>query len=96
MKTEIKTMELYVSPMKERNIDKYGRQPNQCKCCGRLIKNTEYLSVNMGVDWLAYNTNEIETRNQINYFIGTDVEIQGSFSIGNDCAKKMKGFTFKN
>lgn len=91
---EIKTMELYVSPMKEKNMDKYGGQANQCECCGRLMKESEYLTVAMGVDWLAYNTNQIETRNQVNYFIGTDVEIQGIFPIGNDCAKKMKGFTF--
>jgi len=93
MKTEIKTMELYVSPMRERNIDKLGEFSNQCICCGKEVKG-QHKVVYMGIDWEAYNTTELELINGINYFVGTDVEIQGAFPIGNDCAKKMIGFTF--
>jgi len=93
MTTEIKTMELYVSPMRERNIEKYGYDFDTCECCGKTLKG-EYKMVYMGTDWKAYNTTELEERNGVDYFIGTDTEIQGTFPIGNDCAKKMKGFTF--
>jgi hypothetical protein len=44
------TMELYVSPAKERNIKKYGEHPNdeeQCICCGKLIKSDNPLHVHM-------------------------------------------------
>jgi hypothetical protein len=91
---EIKCIELYVSPMKERNIDKYGYDSEQCECCGKIIKSTDSKIVHMGTDWLAYNTIETELINGVEYIIGTDVETQGFFKIGNDCAKKMKGFTF--
>lgn len=91
---EIKKMELYVSPMKQRNIDKNGYDSDQCECCGRLMKDSEYLSVHMGTDWMAYNVDGVTITDGIAYITGTDVETQGFFKIGNDCAKKMKGFTF--
>ena len=94
-KSDVKTMELYVSPMRERNLDKYGEDTNQCISCGKLMKDSDRKYVCMGTDWEAYNTNEFEERDGINYFVGTDTEIQGFFPIGNDCAKKMKGFTFE-
>ena len=93
--SDIKTMELYVSPMRERNLDKYGEDTNQCISCGKLMKDSDRKYVCMGTDWEAYNTNESEERDGIDYFVGTDTEIQGFFPIGNDCAKKMKGFTFE-
>jgi hypothetical protein len=92
---DIKSMELYVSPMRERNLDKYGEDTNQCISCGKLMKDSDRKYVCMGTDWEAYNTNESEERDGIDYFVGTDTEIQGFFPIGNDCAKKMKGFTFE-
>jgi hypothetical protein len=91
---EIKKMKLYVSPMKERNIEKHGQRGNQCECCGRLMKDAEYLMVHMGVDWNAYNVGETTLINEVDFITGTNVESQGFFPIGNDCAKKMKGFTF--
>ncbi len=93
MKAEIKTMELYVSPMRERNIDKYGYDFDSCECCGKKLKG-EHKVVHMGCDWLAYNTNDVTIINGIPMITGTDMETQGTFPIGNDCAKKMKGFTF--
>ena len=94
MKTEIKKMKLYVSPVKERNIEKFGQRGNQCECCGKLMKEDNHLMVHMGVDWIAYNVGDTTTINEVDFITGTDVESQGFFPIGNDCAKKMKGFTF--
>jgi bacterioferritin-associated ferredoxin len=91
---EIKSMELYVSPMKQRNINKFGQVGNQCECCGKLMKDSDYLTVHMGVDWMAYNVGTTTVVDGVEFITGTDVESQGCFPIGNDCAKKMKGFTF--
>lgn len=93
MKTEIKTMELYVSPMRERNIEKLGEFSNQCICCGKEVKG-QHKVVYMGTDWMAYNTTIITRIKGLPFIADTGVEIQGAFPIGNDCAKKMKGFTF--
>ena len=94
MRAEIKTMELYVSPMRERNIDKYGYDSDSCECCGKKLKGDAYKVVHMGCDWRAYNTDDVTIINGISIIDGTDMETQGFFPIGNDCAKKMKGFTF--
>lgn len=93
MKTTKKTS-LYESPMKERNEEKYGLIDNQCICCGKPMKENNNLFVHMGTDWNAYNTNLTKIINGIGYIEGTNQETQGIFPIGNDCAKKMKGFTF--
>lgn len=92
MKTE--KMPLYESPMKERNEEKYGLICNQCICCGKPMKENNNLFVHMGTDWEAYNTNLTNVISGIEYINGTNIESQGIFPIGNDCAKKMKGFTF--
>jgi len=84
------TKTLYESPMKERNIEKYGEIINQCICCGKPMKNGEKLYVHMNTDWLAVNPSIDE--NQCKELTGA--ESQGCFPIGNDCAKKMIGFTF--
>ena len=93
--TTIKTMELYVSPMRERNLEKHGMHGDQCECCGRMMKPTESKMVHMGVDWMAYNTDQTTIIDGIEWINGTDMHSQGFFKIGNDCAKKMKGFTFE-
>ena len=93
MKT-IEKKPLYTSSVKERNIDKYGMQDLQCECCGKLMKDNESLFVHMGTDWNAYNVFESEIINGVEYIKGTTQQSQGCFRIGNDCAKKMKGFTF--
>jgi hypothetical protein len=92
---EIKSMELYVSPMRERNLDKYGYDSDSCECCGKKLNLDQSKSVHMGTDWMAYNTDDVTIIDGIAYITGTNVETQGFFPIGNDCAKKMNGFTFK-
>lgn len=94
MKKEIKSMQLYVSSVRERNLEKYGSRGDQCECCGKLMKSTDTKLVHMGVDWMAYNVEDTTIIDEIEYITGTDTESQGFFPIGNDCAKKMKGFTF--
>lgn len=91
---KIESKELYVSPMKQRNEEKYGLHGDQCICCGQLMRENEKLYVHMSVDGDAYNVFEEEIINGRIFIKGTDVESQGCFPIGNSCAKKMKGFTF--
>jgi hypothetical protein len=91
----IQCVELYQSPIRERNLDKYGHDTDQCICCGKPMKSGESLHVHMGTDWMAYNTKETNNVDGIEYISGTEKETQGFFRIGNDCAKKMKGFTFQ-
>lgn len=84
------TKELYESPMKERNEEKYGLQSEQCICCGKPMKLGEKLYVHMNTDWMAVNP----TIDEKDCEKLTGAESQGCFPIGNDCAKKMLGFTF--
>ena len=90
MTTNTITKELYESPMKERNEEKYGLLTEQCICCGKPMKKGEKLYVHMNTDWQAVNPTISETDCKEL----TGAESQGCFPIGNDCAKKMKGFTF--
>lgn len=84
------TKPLYESPMKERNEEKYGLLSDQCICCGKPMKQGEKLYVHMNTNWEAVNPTIDELQcEQI-----TGAESQGCFPIGNDCAKKMIGFTF--
>ena len=91
METQL-TKELYVSPIKEQNIERYGQHADMCECCGKRMKEGEGLWVHMNTDWLAVNP-LIVNENNIEELTGAGS--QGCFRIGNDCAKKMKGFTFK-
>jgi hypothetical protein len=85
------TMELYVSPMKERNEDKYGHLTDQCICCFKPMKEGEKLFIHMNTIGMAVNPNIVTEENCKEL---TGAESQGCFPVGNDCAKKMKGFTF--
>jgi hypothetical protein len=86
------TMELYVSPIKEKNEEKYGTNDNQCICCGKPMKNGLVDAVLMNESWDAVNPSFV---NGDNCFELTGSYPQGVFFLGADCAKKMKGFTFK-
>jgi hypothetical protein len=92
MKNQLsKTKELYESPIRERNLDKYGEITNQCICCGKPMKEGEKLYVHMNTDWMAV----CPTIDENECFELTGADSQGCFPIGNDCAKKMLGFTFR-
>ena len=84
------TKELYLSPAKDRNEEKYGLSADQCICCGKPMKQGERLYVHMNTHGMAVNHTIPEEK----CLELTGAESQGCFPIGNDCAKKMKGFTF--
>lgn len=80
--------ELYVSPMLERNLDKYGHLENQCICCGKPMKPNDQKHVHMNTNWMAVHPSISEEK----CLEMTGAESQGLFPIGNDCAKKMNEF----
>jgi hypothetical protein len=85
----MKTMQLYESPQKEVNEEKYGLLSDQCVCCGKPMKEGKKLYVHMNTDWLAVHPTILEEE-VLNI---TGSESQGFFPIGKACAKKMKDFT---
>ena len=88
------TIELYESPMKAKNEDKYGILSGpQCICCMKPIKNLDSaFTVHMNENWKVVHPSIDEQ----SCFIETDANSQGCFDVGPDCAKKMKGFVIKN
>jgi hypothetical protein len=87
------TKELYESPAKDKNVEKYGVIGNQCICCMKPLKENKIITwVHVNTDYMALNPKLINEENCIEL---TGAESQGCFKIGNSCAKKMKGFTFK-
>ena len=86
MKSLEKTCELYVSPIKERNIEKFGHVANQCECCGKIMTDGESKMVHMNTLWLVMENTILTDEDAVNH----GFESQGYFSIGNSCAKKMK------
>ncbi len=88
MKTLIQNLEidLYESPVYEKNIDKYGQTDFQCVCCARPLKaGDKYKMVHMSTNWKALHTSIIDAKDaEIN-----GLQSQGYFEIGNECAKKM-------
>ena len=90
MKKEQLTMPLYESPQKEANEEKYGLSINQCICCGKPMKDGEKLFVHINTAGSAVHPSISDTDCQKI----TGADSQGCFPIGNNCAKKMKGFTF--
>jgi hypothetical protein len=85
--------ELYKSPMKERNEDKYGHiQENQCICCFKPMKQGEVLWVHMNEAWKVMDNEKVTEENCGEL---TGANSQGCFPIGNSCAAKMpKRFSF--
>ena len=84
------TMVMYESPQKEQNMEKYGEITNQCICCGKPMKEGEKLFVHMNLAGLAVHPSITED----NCIELTGYQSMGCFPIGNNCARKMKGFTF--
>jgi len=82
------TKELYVSPMLDSNLDKYGQAEDQCICCGKPMKANDKKYVHMNTNWLAVHPSITDEK----CLEMTGAETQGMFPIGNECAKKMKGY----
>lgn len=87
------TKDLYISPMYDRNKEKYGDNENQCHCCKKPIKDIE------NSYWIHMNEGGLVLHNSINEancFELTNNNSMGCFPIGNECAKKIgKEFIFK-
>ena len=97
MKNNVQKMDLYKSPVREQNFEKYNHLENQCICCGKPLKSIESKFLHLDFESNAYNTTEtFVDENGIHIISGTNVQSAGAFQVGNDCAKKMKGFVFEN
>lgn len=85
--------ELYISPSKEANEEKYGHNQNQCICCAKPIKdisNSYWIHMNEGGDVLNNSINESTCEELTGY------RTMGCFPVGNECAKRFKkDFKFK-
>lgn len=88
------TIELYESPVKERNEVKYGTlSSEQCICCMKPIKDgASAFTVHMNIDWMVVHPSISEE----DCLELTGANTQGCFDVGPECAKKMKGFVTKN
>jgi hypothetical protein len=80
------TMELYQSP-----TSTFDGQHYECVCCGRELKEGHNQYVHLNTEWVAVHPS-IE---EFDFKKLTGAESQGWWKIGNECAKKMKGFAFK-
>ena len=87
MKANFESIEwpLYESPMKERNIDKFGERTEMCECCGKQMNDNEFFQVHMNTGWMAMD-NSIKSESDAEKH---GFQSQGFFRIGNSCAKKM-------
>jgi hypothetical protein len=82
----IHQVEIYESPIKERNENKFGftAEP-QCECCCKPLKEgSKYFQFHATTNWTAipYNTTEEEMEVE-------GLETQGFFYVGSACAKKF-------
>lgn len=84
------TKALYESPKKEQNNENFGEYGCECICCGRPMAAGTVQWVHMNENWEAVNPSIV---NDENCEEKTGFKSQGSFPVGNECAKKMKGFT---
>jgi hypothetical protein len=85
MKNTTLENKLYVSPVKERNIERDGEYADMCECCGKRIKEGETKMVHMNTNWMAMHNSIKTDEDALKY----GFETQGYFYIGNTCAKKM-------
>jgi hypothetical protein len=82
----MKTIDLYESPKREQNEDKFGTlASNQCICCMKPMKEGETKMVHMNTSWQVM-PNTIKTTEDAEKF---GFESQGFWEVGNSCAKKM-------
>jgi hypothetical protein len=79
------TMELYQSP-----TSTFDGQHYECVCCGRKLKDNHNQYVHLNTNWVAVHP----SIDEFDFIKVTGSESQGWWKIGNECAKKMKNFTF--
>lgn len=100
MKPNFESLEfpLYESPIKERNIEKFGERTEMCECCGKQTTTENQKMVHMNTNWMVMDCSIVTDHDcERNGF-----QSQGYFIIGNECAKKHpsnfihEGFPQKN
>ena len=85
---EYKETELKQSKNYERNIDLYGDHLDTCLICGKRTSKNDYV-IHMADNWKMCNLPTDEG-------FPEDIDSQGFWTVGNDCAKKFpKEFIFK-
>jgi hypothetical protein len=90
-KEEIKQVEIYLSPNKDRNMDKC-KSDNHCECCGKELKSKKTYSFHASTNWFALPVHLSEEELAQN-----GIESQGWFEIGAGCKKKFpKGYTVQS
>ena len=80
--------DLYESPQKDANEEKFGLISNQCICCGKPMKEGESKMVHMNTNWKAMHKSIVTEADAIT----NGYQSQGYFPIGNSCAKKMSKY----
>ena len=85
----MKTSEIYESPIKERNIEKFGYGSDQCECCGKpMKKESKKYYFHACTEWKAMPISATDEEIE-----DAGLESQGCFSVGVSCAKKFpKGY----
>ena len=86
------TIKLYESPKKDWNNEHRGEYGLECICCGKPMAKGMVNWVHMNEAWVAVNP-AVVTEENCKELTGNNS--QGCFPIGTECAKKMKGYTFK-
>jgi hypothetical protein len=81
------TTKLYESAVRD-----FSNEELQCICCGKKMKTGLVDWVMISEKWEVVNPNIVNAQNA-KELVGA--EIQAVYPVGSDCAKKMKGFTFK-
>ena len=72
----MKQIEIYESPVKERNEEKYGTSDTSCVCCAKpMVNPTNFIHAT--TSWVAVNE-----KDEANV-----VDSQGFFPVGNECKK---------
>lgn len=84
----IKQIEIYESPSKEKNEEKFGFVASgiQCICCMKPIKEgSRYYEIHATTDWMAvpYDTTEKELQE-------AGLESQGVWGVGSACARRFR------
>jgi len=90
-----KTIALYESPKKEQNEENFGVFGQECICCGKPMVAGMCKWVHMNEAWEVVHPS-ITTDYDGDCLKYTGSNSQGHYPVGNECAKKMSGYTFDN
>lgn len=75
-----KEVEIYESPKKEANEERYGNDSDSCVCCAKRTVGKYWIHAN--TNWRAIDTEETDN-------LPSGMESQGFFPVGPSCKKKF-------